>query len=846
MPRRLFVLLVCACSSAPQQHASPLPTPTSPPADAAASSPDAAANPDAPGLRLPDGITPLAYELRLEIDPHADAFTGHVKIRVRVDAPTDRVWLHADQIKITAAHWDHGDLAQLPLAGDEMIAFGFGKRVAPGELELAFDYTGLTSRDQEGLFRQRSGTRWYVFSQGESTFARRIVPCFDEPKFKTPWRVTLDVPADQVALANMPETSRKLLDDGRRELEFAPTPAIASYLVAIAVGPFELVDAGTVGRAKVPVRVAALAGGRDRVAVVARRLPRIVDELERYVDDALPWPKLDLVVVPRLFGAMENPGLVTFASRLIAGDARSSAFADEFSRVAAHELAHFWFGDLVTHAWWNDLWLAEAFASWLGDRTALALGVGDSLDAALARRRALEADAQAGALPLRRAVANNADPDDSFDDTEYDKGQSVLATFERWVGEAAFRDAVQAYLRAHRGGVVTAEDFTRALEGVAGADVAHAFAAYVEHAGVPVVDVALDCSGSPKLVASARGGVTIPVCMRVPDADAPICALVGARAELALASCAAWVQPTGGYYVVSWRGTRPADPPRSALSLGQRVALGEDLELAVRRGELPPRDALDELRALAGPELGAAVAAAAIARAIDPLVGDAERAAWQKWLAARFAPRLERKALSEPGELAGDLDDELIALIGADQLPAAVRASAKQRAMRDLARGITPVASVVAAAGGDRAMFDRIAALATRDPSWTAEPLGAFGPAVAPAAVELALGALPSSATMPAITAYFRRPATRAVIWAAVRARLPELLAHVTPPDAADLLDATRSLCDASSRAELVTAFEPHVTRMPEGREHLDRALVVIDACIAARAKAGELGAALH
>ncbi|HEY1552523.1 MAG TPA: M1 family metallopeptidase, partial [Kofleriaceae bacterium] len=552
MPRRLFIVLACACSSAPQQHASP-PTPApSPPIDAEISA-DAAVTAETPGLRLPDGITPLSYELRLEVDPHADAFTGHVKIRVRVDAPTDRVWLHADQLKITAARWDDGDLVQLPLAGDEMIAFGFGTRVAPRELELAIDYTGLTSRDQEGLFRQRAGTRWYVFSQGESTFARRIVPCFDEPKFKTPWRVTLDVPADQVALANMPEASRKKLDDGRRELEFAPTPPIASYLVAIAVGPFELVDVGTVGRNKVPVRVAALAGGRDRVAVVARRLPRIVDELERYIDDALPWPKLDLVVVPRLFGAMENPGLVTFASRLIAGDARSSAFAGEFTRVAAHELAHFWFGNLVTHAWWNDLWLAEAFASWLGDRTALALGVGDSLDAALARRRALEADAQAGALPLRRTVANNADPDDAFDDTEYDKGQSVLATFERWIGDAPFRAAVQAYLRAHRGGIVTAEDFTRALEGVAGPDVARAFAAYVEHAGVPIVDIALDCAGSPKLVASARDGVTIPMCVRVADVDAPICALVGTRAELPLACCPAWVLPTGGYYVVSWR-----------------------------------------------------------------------------------------------------------------------------------------------------------------------------------------------------------------------------------------------------------------------------------------------------
>jgi len=836
MPRRLVLALACiaaACSS-PHVRPEPLPPPRAAPALVA------------PGLRLPAGVTPLAYDVRLEVDPNADAFTGHVSIRVRLDAPTDHVWVHADELAITNARWTGGALAELPVAGDQMLAFGFGRRVEPGEVTLAFDYTGATAHDQEGLFRQRAGDHWYLFSQGESTLARRYVPCFDEPKFKAPWRVTLDVPAGQVALSNMPEANERALPDGRREVEFAESPAMPSYLLAVAVGPFALVDAGTVGRAKVPVRVAALADEAEHVAVVARTLPAIVDALERYTDDALPWPKLDLVVVPRLFGAMENPGLVTFAEHIISGDAKSVPFAAEFMRVAAHELAHFWFGDLVTHAWWDDLWLAEAFASWLGNRTVSSLGAGSPLDEALGRRRALEADALPTAVALRRHVTSNDDPDASFDDTVYDKGEAVLATFEHWIGDAPFRTAVQTYLRAHRGGTATADDFTRALGGAAGADIATAFASYIDHAGAPVLELELDCTAAPKLVGHARDHVTIPACIRVAGAAAPVCALVGEHAELPLATCPTWAKPTGGYYVVAWRGHRPADPPRDLLTLGQRVGLGEDVELAVRRGELAPAGALDELRALAGADLGASISAAKIARAIDPLVADTDRAAWQRWLAARFAARLQPRALLAPDDLAAQLADDLIALVGADHLPALVRNTARARIAADLAHGITPDASVVAAAGGDRALFDRIAALAARDPAWTSEPLGAFGPALAPAVVDLALGTLPSSATVPVIDAYFRRTATRASIWAAVRARLPQLLAHLESSDAAMLVDATGALCDAASRAELVVALEPELARIPDGREHLDRVLATIDACIAERARAGDLGGALQ
>ncbi|HEY1813935.1 MAG TPA: M1 family metallopeptidase [Kofleriaceae bacterium] len=836
MPR-VLALIAAALAACSEPHvAQQLPPKVAPTRDARA---DAIA---APGLRLPPGVTPLAYNLRLEVDPNAEDFTGHVAIRVRVDAPTDHVWIHADELDIRSASWTDGPLSTIAVPGDQMIAFGFGRRVAPGEVTLTFDYVGHTAHDQEGLFRQSSDDRWYMFSQGESTLARRIVPCFDEPGFKTPWRVTIVSPARDVALSNMPQTAERVLPDGRREIAFAETPAMPSYLLAIAVGPFALVDAGTVGRAHVPVRVAALAGQATEVGVVAKHLPAIVAALETYTDDALPWPKLDLVVVPKLFGAMENPGLVTFAEHLIVGDPPG-----EFVRVAAHELAHFWFGDLVTHAWWNDLWLAEAFASWLGDRTAASLGAGSPVDDALARRRALEADALATAVPLRRLVTSNDDPDNSFDDTEYDKGKAVLATFEHWVGDAVFRTAVLAYLRDHRGATATTEDFTRALGAAGGPEIAAAFVGYVDHAGVPVLDLELDCaSGAAKLVAHARDHLAIPACFRVARDGAPACALVGEHTELPLASCPAWAQSTGGYYVVAWRGTRPPDPPRAQLSISQRAQLGEDIELAVRRGELAPTAALPELRSLAGPELGAAVSAAAIARAIDPLVADDDRPVWRRWLAARFAARLQPAMLLESGELAGQLADQLIELVGADRLPASIRNAARDRATRDIARGITPDSSVVAAAAGDRALFDRIAALASRDPDWTPDPLEMFGPELAPAAVELALGPLPSAQSVAVVSAYLHRATTRAAMWAALRPKIPALLAHIEASDAVTLLDATGALCSATLRAEVSAAFEPELAHIPDGRDHLDRALATIDLCIAARARAADLAAALR
>ncbi|MEO8554401.1 MAG: M1 family metallopeptidase, partial [Kofleriaceae bacterium] len=553
MQRLLVVATACvACGSHDPAPPAPAPPPVLAPSDA---KPATSPTLPVPGVHLPGGATPLAYDLRLEVDPDRDTFSGTVAIRVRLDRASDHVWLHADELAISEAHWEGGKLEVVP-AAEGMLAVKLGKQVPPGEVTLSFAFTGTTQHDEEGLFRQQDRNRWYLYSQGESEFARRITPCFDEPAWKTPWRVTVVAPKQNVIAGNMPIAHDHVLADGRREVSFVETPAMPSYLLALAVGPFAIVDAGTVGKAHVPVRVLTFPRRAKAVGSVARQTGRLVALLEDYTAIPLPLAKLDIVTVPHLFGAMENPGLITFDADIVfAGDRR-------YAVIAAHELAHQWFGNYVTPIWWDDLWLSEAFASWLGERVA-AQNEGhppSELHLAFTRESALAADGEAGAKPLHRAIA--FDPDNAFDSIAYDKGEAVLTMFEAWAGPDLFRAALRAYLAAHALGSVTTADLVSALATATTPETAQALQGYVDHAGAPVVELALTCAaGKPVLTARARDHLTVPVCVRVPG-NARACALAGAATQLPIGdTCPAWVVATdGGYYHVVWTDHGPRGP----------------------------------------------------------------------------------------------------------------------------------------------------------------------------------------------------------------------------------------------------------------------------------------------
>ncbi len=812
----------------------------------------------APGLRLPDTVTPLAYDLRLDVDPASELFSGEVAIEVRIDKRTDHVWLHADELEITRASWSHGPLTR-DIAGEQMIAFRFGRTVEPGTITLRFAFTGKTTGEEEGLFRQRDGA-WYVYSQGEAVFARRITPCFDEPRFRTPWRVSLVVPKQLVALSNMPDVATTV-QGAKKEVLFAATPPMPSYLLAVAVGPFEIVEVGAIGRARVPTRVVVPNGKSARAAVAGLKLPATVDALESYIDDSLPYPKLDLVAVPEFFGAMENPGLITFHQQILLGDAKRPSFVSYFTMIAAHEIAHQWFGNLVSPQWWDHLWLSEAFASWLGDRIVRELGAYDDapLRGALARREAIEADRFSGGRPLRRVVTTTAEADEGFDSIAYSKGQVVLGTFEAFVGAERFRDAMRAYVREMRGRNATTDDMVSVLSRVTTPQLGRALKHYVLLSSTPVVELALQCDDKPVITARAVGGVPIPLCIRFGTGRvlSRTCALVEGTVVLPVGpTCPTSIHanPDAGYYHTRWLTNGPRGPAVRVADLdpGARIVTGDDLAAAVFRGELAATDAIAEIRLLTdGNDIHGRLGAVALARAIDPLVDDATRPAWTRFVVSRFGDALayDMTVAGKPG--VDELVQALLGFVPADRFTKASRAFANLD--RRLANAFGPlpawIAALAAVDGGDK-LFDRILMRARilREPdareSWLAA-LGEFGAAQLPKAVVLVTtGDLDPVAAWPAVARYLARSATRTAAWRAVHAELATIVRRMGG-EAGKVVDAMGHLCDQKSRDEVVTALSPHVASIDAGARRLARVVASIDACIARRAALGDVAAAL-
>jgi peptidase M1-like protein/ERAP1-like protein len=833
----------------------------------------------APGPRLPEGVTPLAYDLTLELDPDRASFTGHVVITIAVAAPrTTQLWLHAVDLEITSAqlriggHDEH--VALLP-GGEQAQMRGFalpypvGGPVGGETVRLVIDYTGQvtdlsgrtgkdTEQNEEGLFRERAGGRWYLYAQAESVFARKILPCFDEPRWKPAWLVTMLVPAGVVAVANAPMVAERTLPDGRREARFAEIAALPSYLFAIAVGPFDVVDAGKLGRARMPVRIIVPRGDGKDVAPARDELPKIIDAVEGYVDAPLPLRKLDLVAVPQFFGAMENVGLITFERAVLVG-------GREFVVVAAHELAHQWFGNAVTPAWWEHLWLSEAFATWLGERVAGSLGeVRPPVLAHRARARALWADEELDVLPLVHPIATSEEIEPAFDAIAYEKGGAVLAMFEGFVGEATWQAAVRAYLAAHARTSVTSAAFIEALARATSPVVGAALASNLVHAGAPVVELAVRCGAAPAVVASARDGVAIPVCVRFPATATAIattraCFLAGPHLEYRLpaaAGCPAWVAGNDGgrgYYRIVWRGGAPR-APLAMLSPEERLAQGDDAALAVRHGELPVGEALAELAALArtGDPYGE-LAALSIAREIDPLVADPERPVWTAWLAGRFADRLTPAALSAPRSLTETvLRRELVALARAGVAPETLAAAGAELARgADHEPGAMGAMLRVAVARDPEALFARIVAAArtARTPGARGEALedlGAFPAAYAPRIVDLLLDRrFAAGQIVPALVAMVARGETATAAWRAIHDRFAAVFGALTSGQAQDVLTATAALCEPTARAEVDADFAPHVAAIDDGPRRLAHALAAIDRCLARRAAAGSIANAL-
>ena len=329
-----------------------------------------------PETRLPAGVAPTAYRLHLTIDPRQQHFSGNVEIDIDVDTATTLIWLHGKSLNLTEAYALAAGGKKIDLQWSQDTPAGVASLTATsslptGKSTLMLTYKAPFDTNLDGLYKVFEADEAYAYTQFESTSARMAFPSFDEPAFKVPFDIQLTVPQDFEAITNTPVVSEGNENDGYKTIRFATSKPLPTYLIAFAVGPFDIIDWQAIPANKyreqpIPLRGITTRGKGDQIRYALRHTENIVLDMENYFDTRYPYAKLDLLAVPDFrAGAMENAGAITYREQLLLLDESSSVRQKRnFLVTHAHELAHQWFGNLVTPVWWDDIWLNESFATW--------------------------------------------------------------------------------------------------------------------------------------------------------------------------------------------------------------------------------------------------------------------------------------------------------------------------------------------------------------------------------------------------------------------------------------------------------------------------------------------------
>lgn len=520
-------------------------------------------------LTLPDDVTPDHYDIAVTPNAKTLNFAGTETITVTAHKPVRSITLNAADIAFGRVQLDdRAAKPQITLDPNQQTArFTFATPLAVGRHKLHIDYTGKIYQQASGLFAldydTPHGKARALFTQFENSDARRFAPSFDEPGKKASFTLTAVTPADQMAISNMPVASSTALPGGLKRVRFAETPKMSSYLLFFGMGDFERVSKKVDG---VDIGVVVKRGDTAQAQFALDAASEILPYYNSYFGTKFPLPKMDLIGGPgssQFFGAMENWGAIFYFERDLLIDPRTATEDDRQNVyiVVAHEMAHQWFGDLVTMNWWDDLWLNEGFASWMENK------VTDHyhpewkvwLQQLNAKQRAMQTDAKDGTHPVITPIYDVLQASGAFDDITYDKGASVIRMLESYTGEDAWRAGIRNYIAHHAYGNAVTDDLWHEIDAVSPrkiTDIAHDFTL---QAGVPMVKVdesgCLNGQGALKLTpdqfysapAPAKGQWRIPLKIQGPAYNQTL-VLGAAQAETA-ANCAAVVNAGQTSYV---------------------------------------------------------------------------------------------------------------------------------------------------------------------------------------------------------------------------------------------------------------------------------------------------------
>jgi aminopeptidase N len=469
--------------------------------------------------KLPKTIVPIQYSLRIAPKIDKLTFSGSEVVTINARAEVKQVVLNALELEIADAAVDGRALPKSAVklnSKQELLTLDLPSPLPPGEHTVSLNFSGKINQQGQGLYYMRyqeegSGAKKTMLgTQFEATDARRFFPCWDEPGFRARFQLTAIVPENWVAISNMPVESESK-NNNEKEVRFAATPPMASYLNVFVAGELDSIETKTRG---VQVRVVTTRGKSEWGRYALEISAKLLEYYNDYFGVAYPLPKLDQIALPGGFGgAMENWGGITYyeSSLLFDPEKSSDDTKQDIFAVIAHEMAHMWFGDLVTMAWWDNLWLNEGFASWMGTKSTARFNPqwevwlrdnkprNPTRRFGIAKEQAMESDARSTSHPIQQAIANEAEADSAFDDISYQKGQSFIRMLESFLGEDVFRDGIRHYIAAHKYSNSTTADLWNALAEASGKPIGEVAPAWTERAGFPILKLRRDEGGKVSL-----------------------------------------------------------------------------------------------------------------------------------------------------------------------------------------------------------------------------------------------------------------------------------------------------------------------------------------------------------
>jgi aminopeptidase N len=831
--------------------------------------------------RLPKTVIPSHYDLAFVVDLPGEKFEGTETIRAQVAEPTRTIVLNAFEIQFREVTIGAGAASQTAKVtldeAAQTATFTVPNVIATGATEIHVRYSGTLNSQLRGFYISKTKLRKYAVTQFESTDARRAFPCFDEPAFKATFAVTLTMDRGDTAISN-----GRVLSDApgpaitQHTVKFSTTPKMSPYLVAMTVGDFKCLDGSA---DNIPIRICATPDKRDMGHLALESAQQILQFYNQYYAIKYPFGKLDVVAVPDFAaGAMENTGAIFYRETDLLAESKSASVdtRKKIASILAHEMAHQWFGDLVTMQWWDDIWLNEGFATWMANKPLAAAHPEWNIDVdeAEENRTALGLDSLKTTRSIHSDVATPAQIDEAFDAIAYQKGAAVLRMLENYVGAETFKKGINAYLQAHVSGNATSEDFAKSIAASSGKPIERILPTFVNQPGVPLIEVAVACVNNQTAVTlkqqrffvnaaqTESGRWQIPICLKVPGRAAATCDVItdASRTLNIPGACAPWVFANAGakgYYRTAYSPEMlRALAPRveTDLTAPERLGLLDDEWALVRAGRHNAGDYLT-LAAGYGREHASGVmeeVAQRLAAISEDLITDATRPRFET-----FARSLLRPQLDELGFAAGsgDADDRrrlravLIAALGTFGQDPDVVAKARAALDRALAGG-TPLEPTVAGAivkaaatHGDAALFDALAAAADHAtaPEEQYRYLYALGDFRDPALVDRGLQRslspqLRSQDTAIYLSQFLVNPGSRGRAWAFVTANWTALEPKVAIAGGdTNFVRSLGAFCDAGSRDAIASFFAAHP--LPGAARTLSQTIEQINNCIALREK---------